>query len=181
MKNLLWFLTAFALFAIPMAASAQFPKPRPAAAPAQAAPAEAAAPAPPPAGTVAPPVVNAQVSLPPATGMDELKSWLNTLFGGLIAALLAKIGFRPSAPVAAGAPAMPAGVATVLTKLNDPSTLAGLEAIGLKVVQTGIPGQLLQSGASLIPGVGPFAAQLEPMLRKIVIDALSAKQGGASA
>lgn len=52
-----------------------------------------------------------------------------------------------------------------------------LDAALLRAVQSGVPGTLIQSGASLIPGVGPAAAGLEPLLRQAVIDILQRQHG----
>lgn len=184
MKQSTWIISAVLLLGLVGAADAQFPTKKAAgSAPAPTAPAvEAVAPAPPPVVNVAPPVVNVapQVSLPAPSTLDEVKSWLTVVFGGLIAAFLAKIGFKPA--VATSTPAsVPAGVTTILTKLKDPDTLAGLEALGLKIVQSGVPGTLIQGGAGLVGG-GAIASVLEPMVRQAVIKQLGGDTtGGPSA
>lgn len=179
MKNLLWFLTAITLFAIPMAASAQFPKRPAAAAPAQTAPAEAVAPAPPPVVNVAPPTVNVtpQVSLPPATMLDEIKSWLLVMFGGLIAFFQAKGQIKPAAVplVAPGAATEPTTATGLLKTIQDPGLRAQADQAILTVIRSGIPGMGVTAAAGLIPGVGGLIGQGEPLLRKLVDDAVSAR------
>lgn len=51
------------------------------------------------------------------------------------------------------------------------------EAAALRLIKTGLPGQALQYGASLIPGAGPLLARLEPTLRQKVIAALENDAG----
>lgn len=182
MTNRLWLLTACFLVCLPFAAEAQFPKPRPVAAPqATTAPAPALAPetvqATSPTVNVAPPNVSVspQLVLPPASTLDEIKSWLNTTFLGLLSAIGGWIGLRGIKTAAPTAPGAIPGVDVLLKlkdKMPDPATRAGIDSVILQVVQSGIPGLAIQSGASLVPGVGPFAAQLEPLLRKVVTDVL---------
>lgn len=194
MKQSTWIMSAVLLLGLVGAADAQFPT-RKASPPAatQAAPAaeSAQAPAPPvalppPVVNVAPPTVNVtpQVSLPPPTTMDELKSWLLVTFSGLIATFFGKMAFFPSvatsSPTGGGSPTVPAGVAAVLSKLRDPDTLAGLEAVGLRVVQSGIPGSLIQAGAGAVGG-GAIAAIVEPIVRQKVIEVLGGTSSGETA
>lgn len=187
MKQSTWIMSAVLLLGLVGAADAQFPTKKAAApAPTQTAPTASVAPAPPPAVTVPPPVVNVapQVSLPAPSTLDEIKSWLMVTFGGLISLFFGKMAFFPSvatsSPTGGGSPTIPAGVAAVLTKLRDPDTLAGLEAIGLKVVQSGVPGTLIQSGAGLVGG-GAIASIVEPIVRQKVIEALGGTPTGPTA
>jgi hypothetical protein len=46
----------------------------------------------------------------------------------------------------------------------------------LQVIQSGIPGQAIQTGFSLVPGASPFVNLLEPVIRKQVIDFLQQQQ-----
>jgi hypothetical protein len=107
--------------------------------------------------------------------MDEVKSWLNTIFGGLIAALLAKIGFKPAAPpaVVAGAVAEPANILLALRdKATDPATRARIDETLLTVLGTGIPSKLVQTGLSAVPVAGPILSGVEPMLHEAFMNFL---------
>lgn len=183
MRQSTWIMSAVLMLGLVGVADAQFPKEpkRPAAT--QVAPTAEIAPAPPPVVNVAPPTVNVtpQVSLPAPSMMDEIKSWLTTIFGGLIALFLAKIGFKPAVATSTPAlPGVPAGVSVVLSKLKDPDTLAGLEAIGLRVVQSGVPGTVIQ-GLAGAAGGGAIAAVIEPLVRQRVIEALGGTPTGPTA
>jgi hypothetical protein len=189
MKNLLWFCTALALLTIPFAAEAQFPKPRPASAP-QNTQAEIQAPAPtviqaaPPVVNVAAPnvAVSPQLVAPVPSGLEEIKSWLNTIFGGLIAALLAKIGFKPAAPpvVVAGAVSDPVNVLMALKdKVTDPAMRARIDETLLTVVGTGIPGKFVQAGLGAVPVAGPLLSGVEPLLRDAFTNFLKDRLAGA--
>ena len=121
----------------------------------------------------------------PATS-DQIKSWLNTAFLGLLTGIggwIAARGIKTAAPSTGGQPAI---VADVLAKLADPAVKQSLEAHGLQIalgaVQSGIPGLAIQSGVSLIPGAGPAIAAFEPTIRSLGIKALQdliAKQAAA--
>lgn len=100
---------------------------------------------------------------------SDLRDWLQTGLMGVIAAIFAKLGFAKPAPVPVPAAT---GAPPTMTDLSD-----AFERALLKVVQSGVPGTAIQGGLGLIPGVGPIAAQLEPMIRKITIDALNQKLG----
>ena len=198
MKTLSWCLNAcyiagFCLFCYSVSsANAQFPpypKQRPASAPQNtqtqvSAPPVSQVQAAPPTINVAPPTVNVapptvnvsspavnvspQLVAPTPSTMDEIKSWLNTIFGGLIAALLAKIGFKPAAPpvvVAGNAGSEPASILLALRdKATDPDTRARIDQTLIAVLGTGIPSKLAQTGLSMVPGVGPVLSGVEPIL-----------------
>ena len=61
--------------------------------------------------------------------------------------------------------------------IDDPNIRQVVDKLLLQVVQSGIPGQAIQTGASLIPGVGPLASTLEPFIRQKVIEVLQGKVG----
>lgn len=167
MRNLLWFCTAIALFTIPFAAEAQFPK-EPKSRPAEAPQATAqAAPTPP---VQAAPQVAASPVVVAASTVDEIKSWINTALAGLIALFLGKIGFKPAPTqvVQAGLVTEPTTATGLLKTIQDPSLRAQADQAILTVIRSGIPGMALQSGASLVPGVGPMIGQAEPILRSLV-------------
>lgn len=103
---------------------------------------------------------------------SDLRDWLQTGLMGIIAAIFAKLGFAKPASVPATPVPATAGAPPTMTDLSD-----AFERALLKVVQSGVPGTAIQGGLGLIPGVGPIAAQLEPMVRKITIDALNQKLG----
>lgn len=174
MRNFLWFFTAIALVAIPMAAEAQFPKPRPTAPAVQ-----ETAPAPAPAVAVPVPTVNVspQVSLPPASTMDEIKSWLNTMFAGLIAGLLAKIGFSPAAtrvvPVDASASSGGDPLGGVISKIKDPATRAVLDSLILRGAESPLIRGAVTTGLGAVPVAGGLLAQLEPGINALVKKALA--------
>ncbi len=121
------------------------------------------------------------VTAPATPAEPGLQSWIHTALLAIIAAIGGKLAFK--------LPAMPGGsnvgaskindiVAAALNPANAGSILkdhdlkASVDVAMLKAIQSGIPGQALQTGLSFIPGAGPIAANLEPMLRKIVEDVL---------
>ena len=61
--------------------------------------------------------------------------------------------------------------------IDDPNIRQVVDKLLLQVVQSGVPGQAIQAGASLIPGVGPLAATIEPIVRQKVIELLGGKIG----
>jgi hypothetical protein len=133
---------------------------------------------PPPVVTVNPsaPVVN----LPSDPGNPWLPTllWVWTALGSVFAASGVKQAFWPSAQttlttVATDAQAVQGKLTDILKKIKDPATRDTIDSILLRAVQSGIPGTALQTGASLIPGVGPIASQVEPIVRQLVIDQLS--------
>ena len=189
----MWFIRAFVIAGIVFAcysAEAQFPqvpKSRPSSAPQVQAQVQAPQAPPtvnvsPPSVNVAPPTVNVaaptvtvspQLVAPPATTMDEIKSWLNTTFLGLLAAIGSWIGIRGvknAGTVTSGGP--PALVADVLAKLTDPAVQKSLEARGLQValtaVESGIPKSLIQGAVGLAPMGGTVNAAYDATVGPLI-------------
>lgn len=102
---------------------------------------------------------------------NDIRDWFQTGIMGIIAAIFAKLGFAKPAPAPGPVPSG-ANPPPTMTDLSD-----AFERALLRVVQTGVPGTAIQTGLGMIPGVGPIASQLEPMIRKITIDALNQKLG----
>lgn len=119
----------------------------------------------------------------------------------LVAPAVAQTGWPKSGPVATDATAPAAQQQPVIVMPNEQGVLGWVQAIitalvggggvaglftlamrfksggidkaeALRLIKTGLPGQALQYGASLIPGAGPLLARLEPTLRQKVIAAL---------
>ena len=184
MNNIRWFLGAFLILAFVGAADAQFPRPRQAQATDTVAPVVNVSP---PVVNVAPPAVNVspQVSLAPPGTMDEIKSWLTTTFWGIIAMAFGKVAFAgvktaTVTPTSGGSPSVDM-LLRLREKITDPDLRAGVDNTLLQVIQTGIPGMAIQSGLSLIPGVGPVASRFEPMIRNVVVDVLRQRAGAPAA
>jgi hypothetical protein len=194
MKNRLWIPLALALFSIPFAAEAQFPptpKSRPNVAP-QVTQAEIQAPpvinVAPPAVNVAPPnvTVTPQLVAPIPSWGDEIKTWLNTIFGGGIFAALTTMLFRKSGTPLAPSAVVDHGkvvVADILGKLNDPAVQQTLKSHGLEIAIAAVQNPLVNTGAQAgLAVVGLGAA--EPLIRRLglkVLEDLAAKnlaQGG---
>lgn len=143
------------------------------------------APPTPPAPTNNKPVV---VNMPPAPKLgDGWLEWVWTLLGGIFASLF---GINVLQNRQAGQ-VTHTSVDDVLrqvlspggsTLIQDPQLKAIVDTALIQIIQSGVPGKAIQTGLSAIPGVGPLAAQLEPVLRKIVLDVLAQQsKGGASA
>lgn len=101
----------------------------------------------------------------PASMWGDAIQGIWALLGTIITALLGKIAFKP--------PAIP--TATPVIDATHPDFHAAIDQALLRLVQTGLPGQALQTGLGLVPGVGGLAGALEPMLRKVVTDVLERK------
>jgi hypothetical protein len=169
MKTVLWSIGMFVLLiAIPLGAEAQFPtpKPRPVAAENVA---QAAPPASPPVVVSAP--TQAAATSSPWTQSDVLQ-WIWTALGTIITGLFGKQVVWPSQSKPAEFQP-PRSVTDLLNKIGDPATRKAIDEHLLTIVQSGIPGGLLQAGASAVPGVGPILVQLEPGVRRMVEDILA--------
>lgn len=59
----------------------------------------------------------------------------------------------------------------------DPALRAKIDGIALRVIQSGIPGMAIQTGAGFIPGAGGIVAKFEPMLRHLVEERLNQRLG----
>lgn len=146
-------------------------------------PAPTATPAPMPA----PVVVNMPAPVEPAAPRPtSLLEWIHAALAALGLGIGGKLAWRlPSMPGAAKLDHSRIAdvVAAVLNPkdatsiLKDPELKASVDVALLKAIQSGIPGQALQTGLSFIPAAGPIAATLEPMVRKIVIEVLEKKVG----
>jgi len=125
-----------------------------------------------PVVTPAPVVVTTQ----PTTFQGEILQWIWAALGALITGLLGKIAFKPPAlPGAVSAPTAPAIAAAVV---DQPGFRDNIERALLKAVESGIPGRIVQTGLGTIPVVGGLAGNLEPLIRKIVLDTLRKRVGG---
>lgn len=117
----------------------------------------------------------------PAAGRD-IHSWIQTTLIGILTILFGKVALFPAKN---GAPTLDHSKVGDIVKaalsgsgssaITDPALRDAVDVALLRAVQSGIPGTALQTGLSLIPGAGPFATTLEPMVRKIVIDVLQQK------
>ena len=141
---------------------------------------------------VAPPIVNVsppnvsvspQLVSPAPSFMDEVKTWLMTIFTGLIAAAFGKFalfGVKTAGPSADGTvPAVVSVLERMKARVTNPDTRANIDSLILQAVQSGIPGMAVQTGLSMVPGVGPIASRLEPIIRQKVIEALQERTGAA--
>lgn len=174
MRNLMWCLTAVAIFVGCLAVDAQFstraqfPTPRPAAT-------EAVAPMPVPPIPLASVATSTPVqAAAPSTGwtQSDILQWIWTALGTLVTGLVGKQVLWPSQAKSDTAP--PKTVTDLLAKF-DPATRKQMDSYLLQVIQSGLPGLAVQAGASAVPGVGPVIAALEPTLRKIVTEALQSR------
>lgn len=123
--------------------------------------------------TTQPPVI---VNMPPPqTTNKTVRDWVHTAFYGLLTAIAGWAGINlPSTITAATTPKIdPPAIVSTITK--DPQFKNDVAGIILQIVQSGVPGQAIQTGVGLIPGGAPFAG-LEPILRRVVIDALQQQQ-----
>lgn len=122
-----------------------------------------------PQPTTTTPITTTQpVTVVTAPQSDGILSWVWAALGAIITGLLGKIAFKP--------PALPSSTPAI--DASHPDIRALIDQVLLRAIQTGLPGQAIQTGASLIPGIGGLAGALEPMLRKIVTEALEKKIGG---
>jgi len=164
----------------PADTTAQAPTPPPA-------PVVNVSPAPAPIVTVqSPPPAQVNVSptlaVPPATMLDEIKSWLLAGSGVGIFGLLAKIAFMGVRQTTPGAPGTPGSMPhlNVLMKLkekfDDPASKNALDALAIRLVESNLLGAGIQTGLSFVPGVGPVlaagAARLDPAAKAAVDDYL---------
>ena len=129
------------------------------------------------------------VTAPPPGSLSDILAGIQAAFAAIMAGILAKIGFgKPSAPAAPGGTvaATPTDVGTIVASIfspggtsiiANPAVRQAVDAALLQVVQSGIPGAAITTGAGFIPGVAPVAAIVEPMLRKLVEQALTARMG----
>jgi len=141
----------------------------------------------PTSGVAAPTSPIVVAAAPPAS--NDILGYIWAAIASVFTAIFGKIAFKPPALPGTAAPIDSGKVTDIVTAvlhpsgtsiLSDPNLRATVDAALLKAVQSGLPGQALQSGLSLIPGAGPFATTLEPILRNIVIQALQ-KQAGTTA
>lgn len=178
-------------------AAVRLPQPKPAESLAQAAPKfefpdrttpAPTAPAPTQAAPTQPPVV---VNMPaaPVPEKNGLIDWIHTALLGLLTAIGGKLAFKlPEMPGAAKLDHSKVQdiVASVLNPekaasiIKDPNLKASVDLALFKAIQSGIPGQALQTGLSFVPGAGPIVTTVEPIVRKIVLDILQQEKSGAT-
>jgi hypothetical protein len=136
-----------------------------------------------PTPVVAAPVVPAAPVVVTTAGPD-LHGWANNGLLGLISGLLAWIGLKKQNVVVAGAtPDESSKVSQIIAHISgasligDPALRATVDAALARAVQSGVPGTAIQTALGFIPGVGPIASQLEPMLRGVVVKVLQERAG----
>jgi len=119
------------------------------------------------------------VATPAPTPIQFDNNTIHTVFYGIITAILGWIGIKLPAmmkPSGVGANNINDIVAAALnpqnagTILKDPDLKAAVDVALLKAIQSGIPGQAIQTGLGFIPGAGPLASTFEPMIRSLVED-----------
>lgn len=136
---------------------------------------------------VQPPVVVTTTQAPAPTTNQSIRNWVHTAFYGVLTAIAGVVGIQLPATLKPASPALDQVtinnvVAAAVNPqsagllLKDPNLKAAVDIALLQAIQSGVPGQLIQGGAGLIPGAAPFAATLEPILRKIIIDVMEQKQ-----
>lgn len=153
-----------------------------------------------------PPVVTAEPVAPvvnitwPKVEPDGSINWLGWTFatiGGLLTLLFGKQAFKPAPVPVAPVPSEDAStnvstihdvVKDVFSRLhgggsliNDPNLRVIVDQALLTAVQSGVPGEILKTGAGFIPGAGGIAGMVEPLVRKAVIDLLQQRAGGQGA
>jgi hypothetical protein len=120
------------------------------------------------------------------TAGPDLHGWASNGLLGLISGLLTWIGLKKSNAVAGTSSDDHGKVGQIIAALThpsgtsligDPALRATVDAALARVIQSGVPGTAIQTGLSLIPGAGPIASSLEPMLRNVVVRVLQERAG----
>lgn len=101
---------------------------------------------------------------------SDIISYIWAALGAIITGLLGKIAFKP--------PALPSS--TPVVDPSHPDIRDAIDRAVLKAIETGLPGQLVRTGLGAIPGVGGLAAQLEPVIRRVVTDVIEQRLGEAA-
>lgn len=137
----------------------------------------------------APSVQTAQnpVVVPAPAGETNIAGWIQTTFMGILTALFGKLALFPKKDKSDGVAALDHGKVSEIVNsvlhpsgtsiIGDPNLRATVDAALLRAVQSGLPGTAIQTGLSLVPGVGPIASQVEPIVRNLVTKILQERAG----
>ena len=146
------------------------------------------APGPAPVVNVAAPNVNLspQLALPEPTGLEQIRAWLSPILLAVGTAIVGKIAFfgikaTPAAPGSGGIPNLD-GLLKLKEKFTDEGTRSAIDAMALRVVQTGLLGTAAQAGLGFVPGAGPFlsagAKSVDPFVKAQIEEYLAARIAG---